>query len=395
MKALGLNWSIGSNFGWGTFGLELVLHLYRRGAPVPILLQKPAAVVTDELQTARMTVIMQESAASVTGRGKVALFDPANGLVVAHALGNNGERAFAPDRQKYRADREVALAFVENTVCSPAGRERFGSYALTVAGSSWCGEILRQLGSRTVVDCIQGIDPAVFHPAPRRADFSRKFVIFSGGKLEFRKGQDIVLAAYRAFRSRHPEALLVAVWGNQWTRSTGLGHFRHSPHVAGPPPMAPGGSIGWAAWLASCGLTERDFLMIPQVAHDRLGVLMREADVALFPNRAEGGTNLVAMEAMACGVPTILSANTGHLDIIADGACIPLRRQRPVVVDDQYLGTEGWGESEVEEIVEALEGVWRDRARAQQVGAAGAEFMGRFTWANQIDRLLGLIEAAA
>src|SRR3546814_10727981 len=81
---------------------------------------------------------------------------------------------------------------------------------------------------------------------------------------------------------------------------------------------------------------------------------MREADVALFPNRAEGVTNLVAMEAMACGVPTILSANTGHLDIVAEGACIPLRRQRPVVVDDRYLGTGGWGESDVEEMVEAL-----------------------------------------
>lgn len=395
MKALGLNWSIGSNFGWGTYGLELVLHLYRRGAPIPVLLQKPAAVVTDELQTARMDVIMRASAASVSGHGQVSLFGPENGLVVAHALGNNGERAFAPDRQRYRADLDIALAFVENTVCSPAGRERLGSYPLTVAGSRWCGEVLGQLGSRAVVDCIQGIDPAVFHPAPRRGDFSRKFVIFSGGKLEFRKGQDIVLAAYKAFRSRHPEALLVAVWGNQWTRSTGLEHLRYSPHAAGPPPRGPGDGIDWAGWLAGFGVTERDVLMIPQVAHDRLGVLMREADVALFPNRAEGGTNLVAMEAMACGVPTILSANTGHLDIIADGACIPLQRQRPVVVDDRYLGTEGWGESDVEEIVEALERVWRDRARAREIGAAGAELIGRFTWANQIDRLLGLIEAAA
>src|SRR3546814_16138379 len=84
------------------------------------------------------------------------------------------------------------------------------------------------------------------------------------------------------------------------------------------------------------------------------------------------------MEAMACGVPTILSANTGHLDIVAEGACIPLRRQRPVVVDDRYLGTGGWGESDVEEMVEALETVWRDRERARAIGAAGAEFMGRF-----------------
>jgi glycosyltransferase involved in cell wall biosynthesis len=37
----------------------------------------------------------------------------------------------------------------------------------------------------------------------------------------------------------------------------------------------------------------------------------RECDVALFLNRAEGGTNLVAMERLACGVTTILSDGRG------------------------------------------------------------------------------------
>ncbi|HEY9567985.1 MAG TPA: glycosyltransferase family 4 protein [Thalassobaculum sp.] len=395
MKALGLNWTIGSNFGWGTYGLELALHLFRRGTPTPVLLQEPAQLATDELQSARLDLVLRLSRDALAGTGPVSLSAPGNGLVVAHAIGNNGERAFAAETVPYRAEREVALAFVENTVCSSAGRQRYASYPLTVAGSRWCGEVLRQLGAPAVVDCIQGIDPATFHPAPRRGDFSRRFVVFSGGKLEFRKGQDLVLAAFGAFRSRHPEALLLAVWGNQWTRSTGLGHFRHSVHVSGPPARLDGGGVDWKHWLGSAGISRDDVLMIPQVAHDRLGVLMREADVALFPNRAEGGTNLVAMEAMACGVPTILSANTGHLDIVAEGACIPLRRQRPVVVDDRYLGTGGWGESDVEEMVEALETVWRDRERARAIGAAGAEFMGRFTWGSQIERLLGLLDGTA
>jgi hypothetical protein len=41
--------------------------------------------------------------------------------------------------------------------------------------------------------------------------------------------------------------------------------------------------------------------------------ILREIDVAVVPNRFEGGTNLVAMECMACGMPVILSANTGYL----------------------------------------------------------------------------------
>lgn len=43
-------------------------------------------------------------------------------------------------------------------------------------------------------------------------------------------------------------------------------------------------------------------------------VLLR-ADAAVFPNRQEGGTNLVAMEALGCGVPCIISNRTGQADI--------------------------------------------------------------------------------
>ena len=51
--------------------------------------------------------------------------------------------------------------------------------------------------------------------------------------------------------------------------------------------------------------------------------LLKQADLAVFPNRCEGGTNLVAMEAIACGVPTVLSANSGHLDLLRPG-CLQL-----------------------------------------------------------------------
>ena len=53
-----------------------------------------------------------------------------------------------------------------------------------VGGVFYLLAVLVSLGARAPVECIQGIDPAVFHPAPRRGDFPDRFVIFSGGKLE-------------------------------------------------------------------------------------------------------------------------------------------------------------------------------------------------------------------
>jgi glycosyltransferase involved in cell wall biosynthesis len=91
------------------------------------------------------------------------------------------------------------------------------------------------------------------------------------------------------------------------------------------------------------------------------------------------------MECLACGVPTIVSDNTGHKDLVATGAPYALTRQRPVWQDG--MGTEGWGESDVEEIVEALERVWRDRQAAERRGAFGAATMVDWSWACFAARL--------
>ena len=100
---------------------------------------------------------------------------------------------------------------------------------------------------------------------------------------------------------------------------------------------------------------------------------------------------MMAMQAMACGVPCVLSANSGHLDIIEDGACIPLVEQRPVILDEPEISTEGWGESDVDEVVAALEVIYQDRQKARAIGDAGADLMARYTWQAQIDQLASMI----
>ncbi|MBM3589373.1 MAG: glycosyltransferase family 4 protein [Alphaproteobacteria bacterium] len=102
--------------------------------------------------------------------------------------------------------------------------------------------------------------------------------------------------------------------------------------------------------------------------------ILREMDAALFPNRCEGGTNLVAMEAMARGVPTILGANTGHLDLLKDDAALALTDQRPIP------SRPGWRESNVKEMVAALETLYTDCTRAAAIGAAGANLLASMTW---------------
>jgi glycosyltransferase involved in cell wall biosynthesis len=69
-----------------------------------------------------------------------------------------------------------------------------------------------------------------------------------------------------------------------------------------------------------------------------------------------------------------------------------LMRQRPVR-DYPLSGTEGWGESDVEEIVEALERLYSDTALRKRIGIAGAAWIveeGR-TWSNHARQLKSLL----
>jgi hypothetical protein len=56
----------------------------------------------------------------------------------------------------------------------------------------------------------------LFRPRPKTGWHGDRFKIFSGGKLEFRKGQDLVLLAFRAFAHRHSDVLLGTAWSQPW-----------------------------------------------------------------------------------------------------------------------------------------------------------------------------------
>jgi glycosyltransferase involved in cell wall biosynthesis len=286
----------------------------------------------------------------------------------------------------------AGLIFLEDTRFPAEAVERARRYSLIVAGSSWNAEVLRQHGLSRVRTVLQGVDPHLFYPRPREDRFPGRFVVFSGGKLEYRKGQDLVIAAFRRFQRRHPEALLLVAWHNFQRRAlTGL---ESTGHVEGLPSVALDGRLRIREWLAENGVPPESVVDLGPIPNQRLAPILREADVALFPNRCEGGTNLAAMECLASGVPTLLSCNTGHLDLIDPLHCYPLRAQGRVQPVPRDAGVEGWGESEVEEMLEHLERVYGARSEARAVGTRAASFMKNMTWDGQMGRLLRVFEEA-
>ena len=108
---------------------------------------------------------------------------------------------------------------------------------------------------------------------------------------------------------------MIAAWGN--VGHVGLNTIAASPHVQGAPERGRTDAI--SPWLEVNGIPRSNVCLLPCVVNRQLPHLIKQADVAVFASRCEGGTNLMAMETLACGVPTLISANTGHLDLLAMG----------------------------------------------------------------------------
>ena len=393
-ERIGICWGIHPSMGWGVYGYQIVRHLGLHSRFTPVMLED---IHLESLDKMEATIVSQHVETPLVDNPDILAPFKGTGrrlpIPLLRAFGSNVRPQFADKSLDVHGSHNHALTFFENAQISKEETEAYNSFSSVVAGSTWNGSLLKAAGVERTGVILQGIDPAQFHPAPKKRLFDGRFVVFAGGKMEFRKGQDIALAALKIFIQRHPETLLLCVWGNRWPSSWSYMQFTNSPHIETLPPPSESGELQIDKWFGQFGIGHQNVFAFKSYPHRETQNLMREADVALFPNRCEGGTNLVAMEAMACGIPTIISRNTGHLDIIHNGACLPIESQRAVPSPGPLFDTDGWGESSVEEIVEHLEFVYQNRDSAAEIGLRGAERMRDLSWARQVDELLTFVES--
>ncbi len=383
MRRVVIHWGISSFFGWGVYGLNLALH-WARDAELEAFCSFPiqeSQIAVDKLRRLSLDGFVTRSrwlADQLATRAGRSL--DLDGPLLA-ALGNDFRVSPAAHGVQLKGKPTVGVVFFETPQLDADTVARARAFPLIVCGSTWNEQVLRQYGVTNVTTVIQGIDQSLFHPAPKLGTMGDRFLVFSGGKLELRKGQDLVVAAFARFARRHPEAMLVTAWHSPWVQFART--LDQSGKATPIPYDATGKAVDTVAWARANGIPEHQFLDLGAVPNAFMPPILREMDVALFPNRSEGGTNLVAMECMACGVPTILSANTGHMDLVGDDRCWPLTRQNPMGgAGARVGGTAGWGESDVEEIVATLERVHADRIEARRRGAAGADFLSTLTWGD-------------
>ena len=349
-----LDWPLTPYTGWGGYGIQLAQALLEQRKYWPRLLafNDRSALCDlhwlDALQHLEdQSVTLAQQLAAAEGAGTLPVHTDA--AIGFSPLGN-----FAP-APRFTASKHVGVTFFECSQFSEKDLEILNQFDLVISGSRWNQALLKRQGIDRAHLVHQGVDTAVFNPEPVPQLLRRSLIIFSGGKLENRKGQDIVIAAFRRLLRYYPDALLLAAWGN--IGHVGLNTISESPHVKGAPERGRVDAIG--PWLEANGIPPSNVFLLPCVVNRQLPHLIKQADVAVFASRCEGGTNLMAMETLACGVPTLISANTGHLDLLAMGFghALPMGQSGSVEVDARVHRVYGgdplglWGETDPEEIL--------------------------------------------
>jgi glycosyltransferase involved in cell wall biosynthesis len=190
-----------------------------------------------------------------------------------------------------------------------------------------------------------GVDTATFAPvAPRDA---RRFRVVFAGRLEVRKGLHYLLDAWRA-ASLNADLILA-------------------------------GSPGEPEFVERIRRDYRGlFTEAGNLGRRELASLLASADVFVLPSLAEGSA-LVTYEALACGVPCIVTRETGSVvrDGV-DGFIVPARD--PAAIRDRL----------------AL--MFRDSDLQRRMSAAAAERGRQFTWSryhDAIGHVMAQIQAAA
>jgi glycosyltransferase involved in cell wall biosynthesis len=152
------------------------------------------------------------------------------------------------------------------------------------------------------------LDLSLFTPAPEPRPPGRPLTLISTGSLSLRKGTPYLLEAFRLVRQAVPDARLLLNRIVADNAQPIIEKYRDLP-------------IEWAPALPHAQLVER----------------LRSADLYILPSLEEGLARSIT-EALACGLPAIVTPNTGVADYISEGvngSVVPIRD--PQAIADAIL----------------------------------------------------------
>ena len=376
---------VGLNFGWGLCGRYLTLEMNEMVDVVFITQKFTLKEIGDPFHYSALKKLVpsMDTLKSIAGNNEIGFIDKP---VVQAIQGANLMPCFI----KVKSPQNIGYTFFEDNVLKEHVEIAKEYYDVIITGSSWCEKILNDLGLNSTKTIIQGVDPNLFNgDKASKKHFKDKFVIFSGGKLELRKGQDLVIRAFKVLQDKYDDVILVNSWYNHWDQS--IATMSSSPYIRFE---MPGDDYFKAVnhLLIKNGINPEKVITLPPKPYGEMPEVYRNTDLGLFPNRCEGGTNLVLMEYMACGKPAIASFSSGHKDILTRENSLLIEALKTFDIrrkDGDLVAS--WDDPDLDEIIAKLEWAYLNKDQLQNIAEKAQETMSNLTWKESAKQFYNLI----
>jgi glycosyltransferase involved in cell wall biosynthesis len=248
-----------------------------------------------------------------------------------------------------RGKPNIGYAFYEEFTMPDEYVENAKKYFdILVGGSTWNKKLFESYGINAEA-IPQGVDRRIFHPDNKGKD--ERFIVYSGGKFEDRKAHYLAVRAVAEIQKKYPDIYFLAMWHNLFEPDKAKEEIKKL--------------------LKESGI--KNFIYIGLYPQEIEAQIMRSTTIGIFPNKCEGGTNLVLMEYLACGNPVIARYETGQKDVI----------------ETHYaFCTEGNDGKVLAETIDYLEYAYLHREKLKDMGKFASMAMEKFSWERTADKFL-------
>jgi glycosyltransferase involved in cell wall biosynthesis len=243
--------------------------------------------------------------------------------------------------------------------------------------SSWGRQLLIENGfePHRVNVVPEGVDVDRFQPLAKPNDSSdRKFRFLFIGKWEVRKGvEDLIASFCEEFEPHEPVELIIHGWN----------------------PYLPGFNLE-ANLRRLIGPNSPSIVTSLPCDEDKLIDLYNSCDVFVLPTRAEGW-GLPITEAMACGLPVIVTEYSGPVDFV-DSACgyfIPVEKMIPAY-DPYFFRSEDnygeWAQPDLASLRALMRHAFENQDEVREKGRVARQTVcKRWTWDDAVATARGLL----
>lgn len=161
----------------------------------------------------------------------------------------------------------------------------------------------RGFSERQILKIFYPVNLSIFKPVDQERPKKRPFTIVNTGALSFRKGTPYLLEAFRMIHRQNPDTRFLLTKSISEQAKPFFDKYNDLP-------------IEWSHYLSAPQLAER----------------LRNADLFILPSLEEGLVR-TAIQALACGLPCILTPNTGSSEYVEEGingSIVPIRDPKAI-----------------------------------------------------------------